>query len=76
MIIHSDEPLLRIGTFSVDEVRCSDLSDIEVPDLNCLGKLHLEGIIPLYVAVLHRNSVMAFSRLNKYDALIVGIQLQ
>ena len=72
MIIHSDEPLLRIRTLSVDEVRRSGLSDIEVPDLNYLGELHLKGSIPLYVAVLHRDSVMAFSRLNGYDALIVG----
>ena len=76
MIIHSDEPLLRIRTLSVDEVRRSGLSDIEVPDLNYLGELHLKGSIPLHVAVLHRDSVMAFSRLNEYDSLIVGIQLQ
>jgi hypothetical protein len=76
MIIDSDVPLLRVRHLSEKEVRRSGLGNLEVPDLSWWGKLRLESMRLFIVAVLHRDSVMTCSRINSYDAIIAGMQLQ
>ena len=76
MIIDSDVPLLRVRHLSEKEVRRSGQGNLEVPDLSWWGELRLESMRFCIVAVLHRDSVMTCSRINSYDAIIAGMQLQ